>query len=112
MVLTPGFGGADMPTQEIRAWVKALHRCVCLSHMCVCPQARMCVENKQPHTFQGIYCYLKCSAGRFCCLRKHEAVQTIASIIIYSVNIHECTLQVHLNTCKQAHCTVHAVISL
>ncbi len=35
MVFTPGFGGADMPAQEIQSRKEALHGCVCLSHECV-----------------------------------------------------------------------------
>lgn len=47
MVHTPGFGGADMPTEEIQARMEALHGCVCLSHTCVCTWGK-CVEKKQP----------------------------------------------------------------
>lgn len=36
MVYTPGFGGADMPTQEIQARKEALHGCVLfIAHVCV-----------------------------------------------------------------------------
>lgn len=60
--------------------------CLCI---CVCKDACLC-------------CYHKSSAGRFWCLHKHEAIQTVASIATCSVNMlnYKCMLM-HMH----AYCT-------